>query len=98
MPVAMLLEIEGGTQEQYDQVMEKLQLQGMPEGGIAHIAAPMEGGWRVLDVWETREHFERFYEDRLKAAIDEVGVPPAEPKFQELHNVMTEAHAPTTAA
>ena len=62
MPVAMLLEIPGGTQEDYDRVMDELQLEGMPDGGILHIAAPMDGGWRVLDVWETQEHFERFYE------------------------------------
>jgi hypothetical protein len=94
MPVAMLMEIEGGTQAQYDAVMAELQLESMPEGGIAHISAPMDGGWRVLDVWQTREHFERFYAERLQRAIQNAGVPPAEPKFQELHNVMSIEHAP----
>lgn len=96
MAVAMLMEIPGGTQEQYDRVMDELQLESMPEGGIAHIAAPMEGGWRVLDVWETQQHFERFYEERLKHAIAVAGVPDAVPKFQELHNVLTAA--PISAA
>ena len=95
MPVAMLMEIPGGTQEQYDRVMEELKLESMPKGGILHIAAPMEGGWRVLDVWETQEHFERFYGERLKAALDKAGVPQDQPpKFQELHNVMSIEHAP----
>jgi hypothetical protein len=94
MAVAMLMEIPGGTQEQYDRVMDELQLETMPEGGILHVAAPMDGGWRVLDVWETREHFERFYADRLEHAIANAGVPAAEPKFQELHNVMAVDHAP----
>jgi hypothetical protein len=99
MPVAMLMELPGVTQEQYDRVMEDLQLEEMPEGGIAHIAAPMEGGWRVLDVWETREHFERFYEERLGAAIQKAGVPQDEPpKFQELHNVLAREHQPAPAA
>jgi hypothetical protein len=98
MAVAMLLEVPGGTQEQYDRVMDELQLEGMPEGGIAHIAAPMDGGWRVLDVWESREAFERFYEDRLGAAIAKSGMSQDQaPKFLELHNVITEAHAPAAA-
>jgi hypothetical protein len=97
MAIAMLLEVPGGTQDQYDRVMDELRLEGMPEGGIAHIAAPMEGGWRVLDVWESREAFERFYDDRLAAAIASTDMPPAEPKFQELHNVIAEAHAPAVS-
>jgi hypothetical protein len=95
MPVAMLMEMPGVTEEQYDRVMRELQLETMPEGGISHIAAPMEGGWRVLDVWETREDFERFYQDRLAAALEKVGVRQGnEPKFQELHAVMAVEHAP----
>jgi hypothetical protein len=89
MAVAMLMELPGVTQEQYDKVMEELQLETMPPGGIFHMAAPMEGGWRVLDVWETREEFERFAQDRLAAAMQKVGVPQSgEPKFQELHNIL----------
>jgi hypothetical protein len=99
MPVAMLLEVPGGTQEDYDRVMDELQLEGMPDGGILHIAAPMEGGWRVLDVWETQEHFERFYEDRLAAAIEKSGMAQANPpKFQEVHGLISSEHAPVAAA
>ena len=95
MPVAMLMEIPGGTQEQYDRVMGELELDGMPDGGILHISAPMEGGWRVLDVWEKQEQFERFYEDQLKAALDKAGLPQERSvKFQEVHTVMSVEHAP----
>jgi len=99
MAIAMLMEIPGGTQEQYDRVMAELALESLPEGGIAHIAAPMEGGWRVLDIWESEEHYERFYAERLKGALDKVGVPQDQPpKFQELHNVMAVERAPVATS
>ena len=56
MALAFLLEFPGVTQEQYDKVLEKLQLGGKTyQGGIFHVAGPMEGGWRVVDVWESEE-------------------------------------------
>ncbi|MEA2481794.1 MAG: hypothetical protein QOJ07_3716 [Thermoleophilaceae bacterium] len=90
MAIAVLMEIPGGTQEMYDRVMEDLQLEGVPEGGIAHLAGPMEGGWRVLDAWESQDAFQRFYDERLGAALSAAGVPiDGPPKFAELYNVMT---------
>jgi hypothetical protein len=98
MPTAVLMEIPGVTQEQYDRAMEALELDGMPEGGILHIAAPMEGGWRVLDVWESQEQFERFYQDKLAAALTKAGIPQDHPpKYQEIYNVMSREYARTPA-
>src|SRR4051812_19714267 len=62
MAIGILIEIPGGTQRHYDLVMEKLQLEGKPApGGIFHVAGPMEGGWRVVDVWESQAAFEQFF-------------------------------------
>ena len=50
------------------------------------------GGFRVFDVWETREGFDRFVEETLGPAIDEVTQGQAgEPNrtIYELHNVMS---------
>ena len=98
MPIAMLMEIPGGTQKMYDDVMADLALEGVPEGGICHVAAPMEGGWRVLDVWESQEQFERFFEEHLGAALQKAGVPMTNPpRFAPVHNVMSVDHAPATS-
>jgi hypothetical protein len=91
MAIGMLMEIPGGTQEQYDRTMEILDLGGqLPEGGISHVAGPMAGGWRVVDVWESQEAFQRFFDERLGAAIREAGVPPADPEFFPVHYRMPE--------
>lgn len=44
-----------------------------PEGLIFHPAGPIEGGWRVLDFWESREAFDRFAGGRLRSTIGELG-------------------------
>jgi hypothetical protein len=32
----------------------------LPDGAKIHIAGPMEGGWRVITVWDAEEQFNRF--------------------------------------
>ena len=70
MPIAVLHDIPGGTQEQYEQVAARLadggsldSLSDWPVDGIlSHVAGPTENGWRVVDVWESEEAFQRFGE------------------------------------
>jgi hypothetical protein len=98
MPIAMLLEIPGCTQQQYDDVMADLALEGMPDGGILHVAAPMEGGWRVLDVWESQEKFDRFFNEQLHATLVKNNVSLENPpKFSPVYNVMSIDRAPATS-
>jgi len=44
-----------------------------PDGMIFHSAGPIEGGWGVIDFWESREHFDRFVGARLQPAMAELG-------------------------
>jgi hypothetical protein len=62
MAVAVQLEFPGATLEQYDQVIKKMGFTprgpGAP-GGIFHWVTKTNDGIRVMDVWETKEQFER---------------------------------------
>jgi hypothetical protein len=50
---------------------------------IIHTAGPFEGGWRIVDVWESREALTSFRDNRLLPAIkDVVGQLPGEPRVQ----------------
>jgi hypothetical protein len=95
MAIAVISEVPVGTLDQYDAVNEKLQATGggMQEGHVFHCVGAMEGGgFRVFDVWETREGFDRFVEETLGPAIEEVTQGQAgEPNrtIYELHNVMS---------
>lgn len=84
MPVGVLFEIEGFTQQTYDAVSEALG-SDPPEGALLHIAGPIETGWRVVEVWESEDAQRRFQEGRLNRAFDAVGVPHAAPSFFPVH-------------
>ena len=90
MAVAFLVEFPGGTQEQYDKVTEMLQLSGKtPPGQIFHVAGPMEGGWRIVDVWESQEAFDNFLQTKLGPALQEAGSLPPQTKVWPVHNILT---------
>ncbi len=87
--IGILFEIPGGTQQQYDAVMAKLDLKNNPaQGAILHVAGPMDGGWLVVDVWESQGHFDQFFKSRLEKELKAVKFPPIQPKFFPVHNLM----------
>ena len=65
----------------------------LPDGCKLHIAGPVEQGWRVITVWESREAFDRFREAKLIPAIREITgeqAPPAvEPEVNPVHKLIT---------
>ena len=89
MAVAMMVDNPEGSQEIYDRVRAVLGLE-RPAGGIFHLAGPSpNGGWRVIEVFESDEDARRFVE-RLKPAFEAVGVPapPQPPQFWPVHDYM----------
>jgi hypothetical protein len=73
MAVGVLSEVRGLTAEMYDAVTAKANVESDPPVGlIVHTAGPMDGGFRIFDVWETREDHDRFISERLDPAIGEV--------------------------
>ena len=65
----------------------------LPEGCELHIAGPVEQGWRVITVWESREAFDRFREQKLLPAIQELaggeGPAAAAPEVNPVHKLIT---------
>jgi hypothetical protein len=90
MPIASLLDNPQGSQEIYEKIREHIRLDA-PAGGVLHLAGPSPtGGWRVIEIWESEEDARRFHKERLMPAVQALGlpVPPSEPQFWPLHNVM----------
>ena len=88
MAVVLLIEVPGGTIEQYDSVVRQLEEGGghLGEGQTFHVSGPTDDGFMVVDVWNSREDFDRFIQGRLGEAIQAAGVP--EPQVREIpvHN------------
>jgi hypothetical protein len=74
MAVAVTVDIPGGTEQQYEQVIAMGFPDGkLPEGFLVHLAGPTETGWRVLNVVESQGQFEAFARERLRPALQQAG-------------------------
>ena len=61
MAVVQIHELPGMTREQYEQAMKQLGLSGPPPGSHLHASGPMEGGWRIVEVWDSEEAAGSYY-------------------------------------
>lgn len=43
-----------------------------PKGLIAHLTLKRDGGLRHIEVWDSKEDWERFREERVEPALDKV--------------------------
>jgi hypothetical protein len=98
MAVAFVQEFDVGDDRSttnYDAFSERIAAQRPPEGLIVHAAGFTDDGvFRVFEVWESRDHQQRFFDDVLKPMLDEEPVvdptrtnPPDRQYSYELHNV-----------
>jgi hypothetical protein len=92
MAVAIEMNFKGATIDQYDQVIEKMGLTGgsTPPGAISHWVAKTDDGIRVVDVWETKDVFDRFAADQMGPYTREAGID-EEPEMRvyDIHNHLT---------
>lgn len=95
MPVGMLLDTPDGSQDMYEAVTTKvfgsLRPAALPDGLIVHVAGSRdEGGWRVIDIWESADAFWRFFDAKLLPAGRDLGQDPTEarPTFFAIHNMI----------
>lgn len=91
MAVSVTVEFKGTT-DQYDQVNEKMDIKGNPPDGlIVHSAADLGGTMRVIDIWDSREAYEKFGQERLGPTVIEVvgpDAPQVAPEITEPHSVL----------
>ena len=79
MAIVLQIDNPNGSKELYERLKERLGLE-RPAGGILHVAgASPNGGWRVVEVFESKEQATQFMEDRLRPAFQELGAPPPPP-------------------
>lgn len=87
--ITVLFNMPNVTSAQYDQVIHGLEAagQGNPKGRLYHIASPKDGGWLVIDVWESGELLDQFAQT-LVPIMQEVGVTPPQPQVYPLYKVI----------
>jgi hypothetical protein len=86
MAITALFEVPGMTAEQFDKAWDELRARGLeaPDGRLLHVAAPIEGGWQVFDVWENEEKLGAFAE-QLMPILAGLGVTPPQPRVAQVY-------------
>jgi hypothetical protein len=77
MAVAIDCNFPGATTDQYDEAVKMMGLAsgGQHPGALFHWATQTESGVRVVDVWESKEDFERFAQERSSPSLSRWGCP-----------------------
>lgn len=89
MAVAYLVETPGGTKEQYEQVTQELGTTGsqLAPGTLVHFAGPVEGGWQVVNVFESQEIAEKFMKEKVNPARQKAGMSEPVVKMFPVHRL-----------
>ncbi|MGA9365004.1 MAG: hypothetical protein WBW16_11630 [Bacteroidota bacterium] len=74
---------------QYKDIIKQLEQAGAgaPPGRLYHVCYGSGNQLRVLDVWESKEAFQRFGETLMPIA-KKVGFDPGEPTINEIHGII----------
>jgi hypothetical protein len=63
------------TEAQYQQVFNRVAPNRQLDPGVLyHAAGPSESGWCVMEIWNSQESLDRFYQEKLGAALQEANL------------------------
>ena len=61
MAIGIRIKLEGITAEQFDDVHDRANPDRTPPKGLLfHASGPIDGGWGIIDFWESRADFDAF--------------------------------------
>jgi len=87
MSVMMISEASGQSSQGYDAMLALVgdALRQAP-GFVMHMSYPLATGWRVMEVWNSREDAARFFASHIASNLPE-GIRP-KLTFQPLHSLL----------
>jgi len=91
MAVGIRMKAAGWTAEDVDRLNVAIDPDGNPPDGLLfHASGPVEGGFGVIDFWESRAHFDRFAAERIGPAAGALGLAGT----PEIHEFAVHEHFP----
>ena len=88
MAIAMLVQVPGLNQERYDLAFQDTNQSGPPAGRILHAAGPREGGFWMIEVWDSQEAADAFYNsEQFQEVSQRRGVPRPTITTWPVHNL-----------
>jgi len=74
MAIGIRIKLPGVTQEQFDRSHDFVNPDRTPPQGLLfHASGPIDGGWGIIDFWESRADFEAF-QQRIETGMAAAGV------------------------
>src|SRR5215212_11134413 len=78
MAVGIRIKLAGITEEQFDHVHDQANPDRTPPKGLLfHASGPIDGGWGIIDFWESRADFDAFA-GRIVEGMTAAGIEPEE--------------------
>jgi hypothetical protein len=75
MTFVTTLDISGLTPEEYRAVLDQMGVETRPAAGIyLHLTTPTDFGYRIVEVWDSKEGFDEFLQTRLAPATKALGI------------------------
>src|SRR5207248_4841881 len=75
LAVGIRIKLPGVTQEQFDAAHDHINPDRSPwPGMLFHSSGPIDGGWGVIDFWESRADFDAHLESNIQPGIAASGV------------------------
>ncbi len=72
--IGIRIKLPGVTQEQFDAAHDEINPERTPPKGLVfHASGPIDGGWGIIDFWESRADFDAF-SDRIPVGMAAAGV------------------------
>ena len=69
------IDVLGLTPTEYRAILDQMGVEENPEPGLyLHLTARIEGGYRITEVWDSRENFDAFMEARLAPGAEAIGL------------------------
>ena len=89
MAIARVFDGRGWTPQQYDQLIERMDLGGRSAPGVLyHWAAATPDGMRAVDVYESREVADRLAHEKIGPLAQELGLPMPEISEYEVRSIL----------
>ena len=84
--ICRIYDVPGATLQQYEEVNAMVDM-NKPEGAHVHIAGKTNGGFHVIEVWDSQAHIDRYMESGLGKAMQEAQIPQPTMTEFEVHNL-----------
>jgi quinol monooxygenase YgiN len=84
--MAFVLITTAPSRDEYEQLTAEVGTDA-PPGCIVHTASEVDGGVRIVDVWESKQAIDSFFETKLGPAFAKLGVEAERPEITETFNV-----------